>query len=617
MNSFGKMKKTVAGVFILLLCIVLSSRIQAQENHLDKRVSLGIADAALDEVIFALGEAGGFQFSYNALILPGSKLVSVNAEQEPVRSILLNLLGTEYRYKVIGNHVVILKEGEKQKQSKAERRLEYVIQGYIVDGRTGEKINQASVYELENRKVTATDPSGFYTLILPALDEDIYLSYSKVGYQDTIVLVRPKEDVELNISLQSLKRQGPTLEKVQAAHYDMHQSPFVAGLVPPKAIAMADNVQIVEERGLQVSLLPFVGSNHLVSGMLTNRLSVNLIAGYSAGVNGAELGGFLNMNRRDMKGIQLAGFGNIVGGEASGLQAAGFFNATWGKMSGIQLAGFTNVANDTIEGIQVSGFANVLRGRMNGSQIAGFMNFTSKDVDGVQVSGFANVSVKDVKMGQVSGFANYAHNVAGLQIAGFTNIASGTNRAFQVSGFLNYATDLHGVQLSVFNVADTVSAGVPIGLFSYVRKGLHQLEFSTEELFPVNLAFKTGINAFYNSFSAGYQTGLAYVGYGLGTQVFLTKKLGLGLEAHARALATTDGLFTFKGNQNQIKATINLRLARHFTLTAGPSFNLMLSTDGFPTTTDFLFPNLIPVTNTTQGSVQLNYWWGGSIGIRI
>lgn len=605
----------------LFLIFACSITVPGQNNHLDKRINISIQNVSLGEMIYEIGETGRFQFSYNANILDGNKSVSVNARNERVRRILNNLLGSGYKYTIIGDHVIILRD--KTKVPRAERKINHVISGYIVDQYTEESIYEASIYELAGRKISSTDEQGHYSLSFPASVEQRYLSFSKLGYVDTIVVVRPQEEQVFNVSLRPISNNVEAISKIESAPFDMHQTPFVAALVPAKSITMADNVQVIEERFAQISFLPFIGSNRFVSGMLTNRLSLNVFAGYSGGVRGLELGGFLNMDRGDMRGAQLSGFGNIVGKRTVGIQMAGFFNVTVKKMSGVQMAGFTNVAIDTIQGIQIAGFANVLSGGMQGIQAAGFANFTSKNVDGLQIAGFTNIAVKDVRVGQISGFANYARDVTGFQLAGFTNISTGTNKAVQISGFLNYSTDLHGLQISFINVSDTVSAGLPVGFFSFVRKGFHPLEISVDELFYFNLSFKTGINAFYNSFSAGANDEMAYLGYGIGSQVYLTPKFAIGLEANSRGLVARKNTFEFKGIQNQLKATFSYKFARHFSITTGPSINMILENEnlqglaGYPQSSDFLMPELMNIQTTTFRDNDMKYWFGWSLGIRL
>ncbi len=590
--------KKLSSLLIYSLCFL---QLSAQNNHLDKKISINHQDNALEELIYLIGEEGDFQFSYNARIIDGHQTVSFEASENSVREVLNQLLGPGYSYKVVGKHVIILDETTKTKQPRSERKKEYVITGYIFDSRTGEKIQEASIYEAKDRIIAATDQQGYYRLTVPSGDQERYLNFSKVGYLDTVIIVRLEEKIEMDINLHPLPPGIEEMNKIESVGFNMHQTPFVAALVPNKSVVMADNVQVVEERAAQISFLPFIGSNRFVSGMLTNHLSINVLAGYSGGVKGLEIGGLLNLDRGDVKGVQIGGFGNIVGGQTDALQVGGFFNVTAGKMNGWQLAGFTNI----------------LRGGMYGPQISGFVNFTSQNVDGIQLSGFTNIAIKDVKLGQVSGFANYGRDVGGIQMAGFTNIATRTNLAIQMSGFLNYATDLHGIQIAPINYADTVSAGVPFGVFSFVRRGFHPVEISIDELFWANLSFKTGINAFYNIFSAGYSGDLAYTGYGVGSQFYIKKKFSPGIELHARVIADISDAILFKGIQNKLQLNITYKFHNHFSLTTGPSINTIFFSSGYPVADDFVLPGIISLETADLGSGELQYWYGWSFGIRL
>lgn len=613
------MNKLCSLIIGISFIFVHHTQILGQENYLNQPVYLQSNKMALADALFVLGEAGGFQVSYNSGILDGNRHVHVEADGETVESVLIGWLGREYRYSIIGDHLVILPRKNQARLPREERKQQYSITGIIYNRHTGERIYEASVYELKARRVSASDPSGFYNMNLPAIPGEVYLNYSKVGYQDTVIIIRPVDDININVSLTPQPNTLAEMTKFENAGFQMNETPFVAALVPARAITMADNVPLIEERAFQVSFLPFLGSNRLVSGMLTNRFSLNVLAGYSGGVNGVEIGGLVNMVRGEMKGLQIGGFGNIVGGHAEGVQAGGFFNLTTKKMTGLQTAGFANVGLDTLSGAQIAGFANFLRGRMGGPQISGFANFTSRDVDGIQISGFTNVALGEVKIGQISGFANYGKDVGGVQVAGFSNIASGQNQAVQVAGFLNYAYDVHGMQIAPFNVADTVSAGMPIGVISFVRRGFHPLEVGVEELFWANVSFKTGVNGFYNIIGAGLSSQWVYAGYGIGSQMpwGKRKKFATGIEFHMRGVVDRELFLDFQGVLSKVHLTLNYQFARHFTVTMGPSANLMVSNKENPTADDFFLPGLTPVYSEDFDFPDLRSWVGWHVGVRF
>jgi hypothetical protein len=227
--------------------------------------------------------------------------------------ILVDLLGPAFRYKVLGNHVILLNDTPAKRLPKNERHSGYTITGYIYDALTGEVISSASIYEVDGMLVAATDTAGYYSISIPGDTDSKVISYSKAGYADTLIIVRPHERSSRNISLTPVPRKvsGNQLPEVPVGEPDERK--LVRALVPAKTRITAQNIGVIEQRWAQLSLLPFVGSNRFVSGLITNRLSINVLAGYSGGVRGLEAGSILNMVRNDMNGVQLSGFGNIVG----------------------------------------------------------------------------------------------------------------------------------------------------------------------------------------------------------------------------------------------------------------------------------------------------------------
>ncbi len=592
-----------AALLLLVLMAAMAPRAGAQMNHLDKKISIDIRQARLKNALPKIAESGGFLFSYNSEIIPGDSVVSVHAAGQPVKEVLSNLMGPGIRYKVLGNHVILLANNPEKRAEKRETFPEYTITGYIFDALTGEIITSASIYEVEGMSVSATDSKGYYSLTVPGDREKQVLSYSKAGYADTVIIVKPKEENSLNIRL-TPKPQKLGANRVQEVPMNgLGERKLVRALVPEKALITAENVPIEEKRWAQLSLFPFIGSNRFVSGLITNNFSVNLFAGYAGGVKGVELGGFLNVVRKEMSGVQLSGFGNIVGEKSRGVQMSGFFNVDAGSFSGLQAAGFSNVVTDTVRGVQLAGFSNVLRGPMYGTQISGFSNFTSQNVDGLQAAGFVNIAVKDVKVAQISGFGNWT---------------SGINKGLQVAGFMNYAQDLRGTQIAPFNFADTASSGVPVGVFSYVKKGYHKLEVTANELFLANLSFKTGVTRFYNIFTAGIRPDWLSVGYGLGTQVKLAKRLALSFDLTGYYLADTRDFLRSYGSQVRFSPTLDIMLAKHFTLVLGPHISGFAGLDHADAgTADFPFLFSYTLKNLMIVSTPVSIRLGATAGFRF
>jgi hypothetical protein len=332
-------------------------------------------------------------------------------------------------------------------------------------------------------------------------------------------------------------------------------------------------------------VIPFVGSNWKVSGSITNRISFNLLAGYSGGVDGFELGGFLNMDRNDVRGFQIGGLGNIVGGNAKGMQMGGLFNFNLGKLKGFQIGGLANFVADTITGLQLGGLCNVMTSKIRGAQIGGLVNVITNNLDGWQVAGLINVAVN-------------------------------RNRGVQIAGLVNYAGTVSGLQLGVLNIAKRVDSGVPIGVFSYVHKGYHLVEISGNEVFYGNIAFKTGVRSFYNIISAGiggdYKLNLSY---GIGTIFTLKKKLSMNIDGLAGFVYHPTGVY-YRGLLCKFSPSLEYRFAKHFAMFLGPVYNCYVFPKDVPNATarglssyDFYY------SSTANSTIQM--WIGGVFGFRF
>ena len=299
-----------------------------------------------------------------------------------------------------------------------------------------------------------------------------------------------------------------------------------------------------------ISLITPLGTNGLESWNTTNRISLNVFAGYSGGLKGLEVAGFANALKGDMDGIQIAGFCNNTLGSARGLEIAGYWNYNQKKLIGSQISGFANVALDTVDGIQASGFTNVAVG----------------DVQGVQATGFANVTVGDTK---------------GVQASGFANVTTGRHQGVQASGFVNYARSLSGVQVGVVNIADSVEKGIPIGFLSFVRHGYNVIQIGGNETLFGEISYKTGVRRFYNIFSAGsaFHSGTLRwgFGYGIGTLVPVGRRIDIGIEALSYHI-NEGGWFTNGLNSlSRLNLNLSFDLTNHLGIYAGGSLNVLVT----------------------------------------
>ena len=387
-----------------------------------------------------------------------------------------------------------------------------------------------------------------------------------------------------------------------------------------------------------VGIFPPVNSNGTNAGNCINQFSLNLISGYSAGLTGFEFAGFSNTERDFVRGVQYAGFFNFVNGDFTGFQFAGFGNFNRDVSRGFQFSGFANFNYAEANGVLAAGFANFTRGKSLAIQWSGFANFC-EDVQGVQATGFANVVKGNGKVLQFSGFSNIIlgevngiqaagflnfskAKMQNVQAAGFSNITNGNLNGTQIAGFVNVAKKVNGLQLGTINIADTIESGVPIGFLSIVRKGFRELEVSFGEGLNTQLAFKIGVNQFYNIFAIGAQflgsDEMWGVGYGIGTHLYNNDQTKIQLELLSYQINEGREWTDHFNGLEQLKLTFAKSLGNHLRVFAGPTVNLLI-TDSQDNNGQKLYRDFAPYSfySRTGKHTSMKGWIGLTAGIHF
>ncbi len=358
----------------------------------------------------------------------------------------------------------------------------------------------------------------------------------------------------------------------------------------------------------QMSLLPPFSTRWTANAQTVNRISVNLVAGYAAGIRGVEVGGAVNAVRDSVVGLQAAGLLNAAGGAVAGAQIAGAANITRGSLEGIQSAGIWNTAHGQAQGWQSAGLVNVAHttwGVWHAPRGAAAPDAWRTAEPLVQLAGLLNTAPRGIKGAQIAGLLNVAGKVEGVQIAG------------------------------LLNIADSV-AGVSLAPLNFVRHGYHALELSSDGTWPMMLALKLGGSpAFYTYFvgatSLPNNSTRWGVGYGVGGELAARRRLSLSLDAQAVQVNQDDNSWETWGSvlnmhtQFRVLAGWATGPKRRLRLVAGPTFNILVTerpasigTPDSPDTTDFLPPSGVFFLDdvSTDRRTRTNGWLTATVGIR-
>jgi hypothetical protein len=597
---------------------------------LERIVTLTFEQEQLENALEKISAQAGFTFSYNSDIVDGDKVISKNFEKRTVREVLDELFDGAIQYKARGKYIILTKAPEREEK-------EQTITGYVVDESTGKRLQNVSVYDPVSLSSAVTDSFGYFQLeVDQPSGEEVKLAIRKLNYTDTVVAVTGGRQRLINISM----REHADKVNVFADSVRQKIKRFWKTKVSPQA-ANIQNIQDTLYRDFQFSVVPFVGTNHKLSGNVINDYSFNLYGGYALGVKKLEIGGMFNIIRGDMEGAQFAGIFNSVLGRMNRMQMAGIFNMNRDSVNGYQFAGMFNLNGNSSNkfamagmlnltyrdsrGVHLAGLGNATIGKQQGPHVAGLFNFSLDNTHPAQVAGVTNFTTGALDGAQVSGILNFAlKDVTGAQVSGLANITTRKLKGAQVSGLLNYATRVHGAQIGLLNISDSIR-GVPIGLISFSLKGYHKIEISADEIFYTNVAFRTGVRQFYNILTVGVkpdsfdddETHWTF-GYGIGTAPKLSRTLSLNVDLISNQVvygSTIDAINLV----NKIYLGLEIQAMKNL----GIAFGLTLN--GYVTDTTYdkyepLFTDYTPhimSDRTYSNDLNLKTWLGAKVGVRF
>jgi hypothetical protein len=388
--------------FTCLLFLALLTREAAAADILDRRIAVRFQNTPILAALTEIARQGQFEWSYNTGIIAPDARATLQVADWPVREVLYAILGDAYQFKPNGNYLII----KRLKNPAGE------VHGYLKDPVTGRRIAGATVYDKKTLRATTTDADGYYQLKVRRRSEIVV---SKLSYRDTLLRVESMSPRFRNLEL----RIDPVPPSVLPEDADGRQAVQIAGMQIERFFRTGArawerwNVRAPLSRQMQISLLPTLGTNRALSAEVSNRWSLNLIAGVSRNVEALEIGGVANFTQENLSGIQVGGGVNILHGRVSGMQVAGVLNEVGGNVEGVQVAGIVNVAAP-VSGVQVAGAYN-RAASLRGLQLGSFNKADS--VSGAQI-----------------GLVNKTDRLSGVQI-----------------GLVNKSAARSGVQIGLFN----------------------------------------------------------------------------------------------------------------------------------------------------------------------
>lgn len=573
------MEKAVNNIIAFAILIGSFGFGLAQETTppLERKVNLELNGTTVKETLKMMETQGEYQFAFRTDLIDGNLQLTRTYSDKTTRAVLNDLFAGKITYKEKGNYIIL-------RERNASDGNTILLSGYVSNKESGETVPYATIYDSTSLTSTSSNEYGYYKLSLKNV-ENPFIVVRKAGYKDTTIQWVQSGTSVYNIMLEALppSMDSTDLDTTENAKIKWFQRFLPSEEQKSKFRNFSEQLQ----RKTQVSLLPNIGTNGKLSGKTTVDYSFNTIGGFVGGVRILEIGGVFNLDWDSVSYFQLAGVFNKVGGH----------------QRGAQFAGITNINKSDVHGAQFAGITNITSGEVIGAQSAGIVNYVDR---------FTGA--------QFAGIGNYAYNNSiGGQFAGIFNKSKGRLIGAQVAGLVNIADAIEGAQIGFINLSNSIE-GVPVGFFSYSRNGMHQLEVSTNEVFQANIAFKTGVNEFYNTFIGGVHfegaNPTTALGYGIGSSVGVSSKTRLYFDLQAMHLQRSTALARPNG---LVKFTMSYQwqLTPLFAIAVGPTFNALVTEESFFPGNDFSTLAPYSLYNYSESGYNLQMWVGGHLALRF
>ncbi len=354
----------------LTIALLVCSLSVTAQKALNREVSIQAVRQPLKAVLGDMEKQGNFYFSYSSGLIAEDSLVSLQVTGKKVSEALRILFKDTFQYKVVGEHIII---------QKAHPEKYILLEGTLLDIENEAAIDNASVYSKAHLVYGLTDDSGHFKLRIREKLLPVSVTMSRLGYHDTTFTYTGAEETGRIY----LSRKVYALDEVVIAR-SKKRGRFRMDFLVSKAqkIHSLNLGNFFMALPYQMSLVPGAGTQGKLSSQVVNKVSINMIGGYTGGVRGAEIAGVFNTTKKNAEYFQAAGIFNTVLGSVKGFQAGGLYNTVADSVSGFQAGGLFNTVGGTTSGVQIAGVVNSTR-HLSGVQI-GLINF-AKSSDGVSI----------------------------------------------------------------------------------------------------------------------------------------------------------------------------------------------------------------------------------------
>ncbi|MDD7887727.1 TonB-dependent receptor [Flavivirga sp. 57AJ16] len=200
LNFELKMKLTTLFLLISLF------QLQAKESYAQKtKITLNLENVSIEKVLNEIESKTDFKFIYDYDYVNHKKIVSINANNEKLSSVLERLFkGTNILYKTVKKQIILKqnenpfpKENKPTNENKPPQQ-DLIVEGVITDTE-GVLLPGASILEKGTKNGTQTDFDGRFSLKL--FNDDAILVISYIGYKTKEISVKNQSSLTIVLEI--------------------------------------------------------------------------------------------------------------------------------------------------------------------------------------------------------------------------------------------------------------------------------------------------------------------------------------------------------------------------------------------------------------------------------
>src|SRR5450759_566352 len=179
--------------FLLFCCLV--NIIAAPTYSQATKISLNLKDATIEEVLNKIEDVSEFYFLYNQKLIDVTRKVNIEADKEPIKDILNDILSKDTKFIVYDRQIILTPSDVAALSATLQQQLK--ITGTVTD-KDGTHLPGVNVVVTGTTQGTLTDVTGKYIINIPQGSKS--LTFTFIGMQPQEISIGALTQIDVTMT---------------------------------------------------------------------------------------------------------------------------------------------------------------------------------------------------------------------------------------------------------------------------------------------------------------------------------------------------------------------------------------------------------------------------------